>query len=193
MTNEQLGKLWAAIAAISLLYLVNSYLATQGGEPVFAAKLVAKAREPIALFAIIIGAPLLTLSALAAYLFAARSTTSDSWFGRVPVVWFNSIDVNSPEGRWYQRLTLFIFTILPALSFIHFFWIIATADVCAAKPIAHITGAWDWSALKTIDDPARLGGILLPAQGSPPFRQMAISRYTICLGPYKSPKARPTE
>ena len=70
MTNKQLAKLWAAIAAILLFYLINSYLATQGGEPLFDTKLVAKAREPIALFAIIIGAPLLLLSALTAQLYA---------------------------------------------------------------------------------------------------------------------------
>ena len=168
MTNKQLAKLWAAIAAILLFYLINSYLATQGGEPLFDTKLVAKAREPIALFAIIIGAPLLLLSALTAQLYATRSETSESWFGRLPVFWFDAIDVNSPEGRWYQRLTLFIFTILPTLSFIHFFRIVIAADVCASKPVAHPSGAWDWSALKSINDPARLGGVLTQVQGSAP-------------------------
>ena len=88
MTETQLAKLWTAIASVSLLYLINSYLATQGGEPLFDTKLVAKAREPIALFAIVIGAPMLFLSALAAQLFAKRSVTSNSWFHRLPVFWF---------------------------------------------------------------------------------------------------------
>ena len=169
MTQEQLSKLWSAIGALLLYYTLNSYLATQGAEPVFPAPLLTKAREPIAIFAILIGAPLLFLVASVGRVFASRAAGPS--LGRIPVLWFDKIDSDSPEGRWYQRLALTAFTMLPALSFLHFFRILTTADVCASFPTAHKTTAWSLTAFTTLNDPARLGG-LLTRDPAPPHEMM---------------------
>ena len=134
--------------------MLNSYLVTQGGEPVFGAQLFVKAREPIALFAIIIGAPLLILSAMIARLYATR--IKKKGLARIPLFWFDEIDTNSPEGRWYQRLVILVFTVLPALSFLHFIYIVISGNVCAH---GHITTVWDSTAMG-FNDAVRLGGEL---------------------------------
>jgi hypothetical protein len=148
LTQEQLGKLWSAIGALLLFYSLNSYLATQGGETVFSIKLFVKAREPIALFGVIIGASLLFLVAVVGRLFASRS--DPPWHNRIPVVWFNKIDTASSEERWYQTIIIVGFTILPALSLVHSYLIVEAATVCVRSSPSRTTNVWDWSAFETL-------------------------------------------
>ncbi len=176
MNQEHLAKLWRAIGAVLLFYSLNSYLATQGGETVFSVKLFVKAREPIALFGIIIGAPLLFLGAVVGRSFASRS--GPTWHNRIPVVWFNEIDTASSEGRWYQRIMIVGLTILPALSLIHFFLIVEAASVCVRSSPARTTNVWDWSALETLDDPTRIGGILNRA-AQPPICENGVTFFPV--------------
>ncbi|WP_149911018.1 hypothetical protein [Agrobacterium tumefaciens] len=153
MTQSQLGKIWFVISAFLLYYTLNSWLVTQGGQEIFGAKLVVAKRVPAAIIAILICSVLLILASRIGRLYALRS--GPSWHARVPVVGFDAIDTGSREGKIYQRAMLFFFSILPIAGLIHFWFIVSSAKVLP-KGSGKSTGIWDWSALTTLNDPARI-------------------------------------
>jgi hypothetical protein len=155
MTTQQIGKVWAVISALLLYYALNSWIVSQGGNEIFGAKLVISNRIPAAMIAIAICSILLAITSLIGRTYALRAGAS--WPERIPLVGFESIDTKSPEGKLYQGAFLALFSLLPAISLIHFWWQFSNAHVVTTKdPPQHIESVWSWSGLTSWSDPARI-------------------------------------
>jgi hypothetical protein len=153
MTRLQIAKLWSVVSAVLLYYSLNSWLASQGGQEIFAVKLVAAGRVPTALLAILICAILITATSWIGQLFAKRS--GPSWHDRIPVVGFESIETASTEGKIYQGVMLVLLSLLPAASLAHFWHILAGAKVVTTGESPRLARSiWDWAALSSFDNPA---------------------------------------
>jgi len=155
MTPQQMSKVWTVIGLLLLYYALNTYLVTQGGNPVFGATLITK-RIPAAMLAILICTFLFLLCSLIGIDFARKNgpTCAD----RIPVVGFEQINTAAREARLYQYIMLGVFSLVPILCLIHFWSLFWTADIATARnptePIAG--GIWDWDALASLNDPARI-------------------------------------
>jgi hypothetical protein len=154
MTNLQLRIVWLAISTLLLAYASDSYLVTQGGSGIFGVKLIASTRIPVAVFAIPICSVLLAVSSWVGRIYALR--TGPTPYERIPVLGFESINLASKEGKVYQGFTLFIFSVLPPLSLIHFWDLFLGAKVAATgNPMKRFDSVWDWSHFGW-NDPARI-------------------------------------
>jgi hypothetical protein len=155
MTSQQIGKLWTVISAVLLYYALNSWLVTQGGNEIFGMKLIVMSRIPAAMIAIPVCSILLLICSLIGRAYSRR--TGPKWHDRIPVVGFDSIDTGSSEGKIYQGAMIILLSILPALSLMHFWRLFATARVVTTTdPAQPIESIWSWSALTSLDDPARI-------------------------------------
>lgn len=167
MTPQQLGKVWTVLGALLAYYAVNSWIVSQGGNEIFGAKLVLSSRVPAAMMAIPICSVLLILTSWIGWLYARR--TGNHWHERIPIVGFENLQTKSGEGRVYQGGMLALFSLLPALAFIHFWWVFAAADVVTkADQTKQITSnMWSWSALTSWSDPARICTDYIPSSPIP--------------------------
>jgi hypothetical protein len=155
MTPQQIGKVWTVISAFFLYYALNTWIVTQGGNEIFGAKLIVSHRIPAAMMGIPICLALLLISSLVGMMYAER--TGPRWHDRIPVVGFESILTGSREGKLYQGAMITFLSILPAASLIHFWRLFGNARVVTTKnPTQPIDSIWSWSALTTLDDPARI-------------------------------------
>jgi hypothetical protein len=155
MTPEQLSKIWTVLSLFLLYYALNTYIATQGGNEIFDAKLVVSHRIPAAMMGIPICAIVLLLGSLVGIDYARRN--GPSWHSRIPIVGFSSINTGSREGKIYQGVMLTVLSVLPAVSLIHFWILFSRAQLVTTKnPPKPIGSIWDWSALVSLDDPARI-------------------------------------
>lgn len=155
MTPLQLSKLWFVLSLALLYYALNSYVATQGGESIFDAKIISTGKAAAAVTAIPICSFLLLVSSAIGWLHAKRK--DGAWHARIPIVGFDEIDTASREGRAYQAANLTIFSLLPALSLPHF-WFTALGYPVAYKVGAPVEkfGLLDLHRLTTLDNPARI-------------------------------------
>ncbi|TGP52549.1 hypothetical protein EN873_14860 [bacterium M00.F.Ca.ET.230.01.1.1] len=155
MTQSQLSKVWFVVSALLLYYALNSWVVAQGGEEIFGAKVVMKARVPAVMIAIPICSILLTLTSLVGRLYSLRA--GSKWHERIPVVGFEGIDTGSREGRVYQGVMITVFSLLPAIALVYFWCTFLSATVMLndgkKDPGASL---WDWSQLRTLNDPARI-------------------------------------
>jgi len=155
MTQAQLGRVWFVVSAFQLYYALNSWIVAQGGNEIFGAKLVVSNKVPAAMIAIPICAILLFGSSLIGRLFALRGGTS--WHERIPIVGFDAIDTASREGRIYQGAMILMFSLLPSVAMVYFWRSFLTANVMLNDGSKTLLGSiWDWSSLKTLNDPARI-------------------------------------
>lgn len=155
MTQSQLSKVWFVVSALLLYYTLNSWVVAQGGEEIFGAKLVMKARVPAVMIAIPICSILLALTSLVGRVYALRG--GSHWHARIPVVGFDAIETGSREGRVYQGAMIVVFSVLPAIALVYFWCTFLSATVMLndgkKDPGASL---WDWSELRTLNDPARI-------------------------------------
>jgi hypothetical protein len=166
MTREQISKIWTVVSLFLLYYAVNTYLVTQGGQPVFGATLISISRIPAATLGIPICSLLLVVCSLIGIDYAHKS--EPAWAARVPLVGFEKIDARSREGKVYQGTMLAVLTLLPLASLIHFWILFTTADLVTTKnPAVRIPSVWSWSALSTLDDPARICSTLRVGNNPP--------------------------
>jgi hypothetical protein len=166
MTREQISKIWTVVSLFLLYYAVNTYLVTQGGQPVFGATLISISRIPAATLGIPICSLLLIVCSLIGINYAHKS--EPMWAARIPLVAFEKIDVRSREGKIYQGTMLAALTLLPLVSLVHFWNLFATADLVTTKnPAVHIPSVWSWSALTSLDDPARICSVLRVGSNPP--------------------------
>jgi hypothetical protein len=160
MSQQQIAKLWTIMSLALLYYAMNTWLVTQGGAEIFDVKLILSGRVTAALMAIPICAILMAITSCGGALYAKR-TALNNWHARIPVVGFEEIDTSSTEGRWYQALMLVLFSVLPAFALVHFWLIVSGAPVITTGATPRMAAnIWDPSAMRGLDDPARICGAL---------------------------------
>ncbi len=156
MTQQQLSKIWTVVGLFLLYYALNTWIVVQGGQEIFGAKLIVGNRVPAAMWGIPVTCLVLFVSSLVGLRYAQR-TAPGNWHDRIPIVGFESIVTNSPEGKVYQAVMLFLLSLLPAAVLIHFWRIFNSAKVVTTDdPPRPVGSIWDWSALTKLDDPARI-------------------------------------
>lgn len=158
MTQSQLAKIWVSLGLFLLYYSLNSWIVTQGGQEIFGAKLVLSTRVPAALIAIPLCSVVMMAWAIVGTFYARRD--GQTWYYRIPVAFFDSIDTGSAEGRIYQAANFGLVLILPLCALAHFWDIVLSAPLLSTGPAPHAVGLWDWNALGNWDNPARLCGAL---------------------------------
>lgn len=159
MTSQQMSKVWMVVSLGLLYYALNSYLVTQGAAPIFSATLIVSNRVPAAMLGIPICSILLLISSLIGIDFARKN--GPAWADRIPLVGFEQINTMATEAKAYQGFMLAVLSFLPAASLIHFWILFCKADLVTTKnPPRLLNSIWDWSALTSLDDPARICNIL---------------------------------
>jgi hypothetical protein len=170
MTPQQISKVWTVLSLALLYYALNTYLVTQGGAPIFGATLIVSNRIPAAMMGIPICSLLLLVCSLIGMDYTHKSRSN--WADRIPLVGFEKIDTASREAKFYQGTMLALLSALPVVALIHFWSVFSEAYAVTTKnPPAVIPSIWNWSALTSLSDPARVCNIfhLQPgASGSPP-------------------------
>jgi hypothetical protein len=132
---------------------------TQGGNEIFGSKLIVSTRVPAAMMGIPICSVLLLLCSLIGIDYARKN--GPAWPDRIPLVGFEQINTGSREGKLYQGIMLAALSLLPVVSLIHFWNLFSHAHVVTTKnPPVLIPSIWSWSALVSLDDPARVCTIL---------------------------------
>lgn len=157
MTLPQISKVWTVVSVFLLYYALNTYIVVQGGSPIFGATLIVNVNSqiPAAMMGIPICSVLLILSAIVGIDHALQS--GPRWADRIPLVGFESIDTKKREAKIYQGMMLFLLSVLPVISLIHFWKVFCTARLVTTKnPPQPIDSIWSWKALVSLDDPARI-------------------------------------
>jgi hypothetical protein len=165
MTPQQIGKVWSVVGLAMLYYALNTWIVTQGGQEIFGAKLVISHRFPAAMVGIPICAVLLFIGSSVGLVYANRS--GPAWHNRIPIVGFEAIDTDSQEGKVYQGAMIALLSGLPVVALAHFWSVFNRAPlVTAGNTPQEIKSIWDWSALTSWDDPARLCVAYSPGSAS---------------------------
>ncbi|MGX1233616.1 hypothetical protein AB7M71_006708 [Bradyrhizobium japonicum] len=171
MTQQQLSKIWTVVGLFLLYYALNTWIVVQGGQEMFGAKLIVGNRVPAAMWGIPVTCLVLFVNSLVGLRYAQR-TPPGNWHDRIPIVGFESIVTNSPEGKVYQGVMLFLLSLLPATVLIHFWRIFNSAMVVTTDdPPKPVSSIWDWSALTKLDDPARICTDLIHMGGNNDLRE----------------------
>lgn len=187
MTQAQIAKLWTIVGIFQLYYVLNTWIVTQGGQEIFGAKLLLSSRVPAAMLGILICAALSIIVSALGTIYARRATSP--WANRVPVVGFDEIDGHSREGTAYQGVMLSLISALPLLSLIHFWDVLSKGKIVVNSSPPRRAGMWDWTALISLDDPARIctdlaeGATLACAKGAtffPLAEPLVLAILTIC-------------
>ncbi|SFM85547.1 hypothetical protein SAMN05216573_10516 [Bradyrhizobium sp. Rc3b] len=166
MSNQQMSKVWTVVGLFLLYYALNTWIVTQGGQEIFGAKLIVSNRAPAAMWGIPIICIALFLNSIVGTHYARR--TGPNWHERVPIVGFDNISSGTREGRFYQGSMLALLSLLPAVALLHFWRLFLSANVVTTeKPPREASSIWDWSALTTLNDPARICTDLVREGGIP--------------------------
>lgn len=153
MNVAQLSKLWLVVGTLLLFYALNSWIVTQGGDPIFSGSVISKDRAPAAVVAIPVGSILLALASAVGWLHATRA--SGKWHSRIPIAFFETLDMNRLEARVYQASMLVALSLVPTLALVHFWSIFVTeAVVFRDGSVARSGGVLQWAKLTTLDNPA---------------------------------------
>jgi hypothetical protein len=155
VSEQQISKIWTVIGLFLLYYVLNTWIVTQGGQEIFGAKLIVSHRAPAAMWGIPIACLALLANSLVGIHYARQ--TGPGWSNRVPLVGFEKINRDSREGKIYQGSMLALLSLVPAMALIHFWWIFVLSRVVTTQdPPQPIASVWSWSALTTLNDPARI-------------------------------------
>jgi hypothetical protein len=162
MTAQQISKVWTVVSLALLYYALNTYLVTQGGQPIFGTTLIVGNRIPAAMMGIPICSALLLMSSLIGIDYARKG--GPTWPDCIPVVGFKHINTESLDAKFYQVVMLTLLSVLPLFAIGHFWWVFGDAHAVTTKnPAVEIPGIWSWSALTSVNDPARICNIFHPA------------------------------
>lgn len=157
MSSQQLSKIWTLVSLFLLYYAVNTYLATQGGLPIFGANLVMTARMPAAF----LGIPICAVALLVASLIGLDNARKEgpAWADRIPLVGFEKINSAAIDAKLYQAFMLFLLTVLPVVALAHFWSVIWGASVATTGNERHSVrgGIWDSNGFQWLfDNPASI-------------------------------------
>jgi hypothetical protein len=158
MTSQQISKVWTVLSLALVYYSLNTYLVTQGGAAIFGATLIVSIRIPAAMMGIPICSILLLLCSLIGADYAGKDHLN--WTDRIPLVGFDQIDTATREAKLYHGTMLALLSFLPAVALIHFWSTFSEAFAVTTKnPPVQIPSIWSWSALTSLNDPARVCNI----------------------------------
>jgi hypothetical protein len=99
MSNNDLAKVWKGLSLALLFYVLNTWLSSQGGQPVFSVKLLHGGREGGAVLAIIVGGILLSIASVIGHAFASRNINLP-WTQRIPIVWIDGVEHTIKSSFW---------------------------------------------------------------------------------------------
>jgi hypothetical protein len=128
MTQAHLSKLFGAVGLVLLVVAVNTWLASQGANPILSIPLLSRERPAMAFLGLALVSLLLGLTCSVGLLHARRY--GNGWASRSPVVWLDGLNVASPEGTAFQAAVLFLFIAVPVAAAIHFADIVWTSKLC---------------------------------------------------------------
>lgn len=155
MSEQQISKVWTVIGLFLLYYVMNTWIVTQGGQEIFGAKLIVSSRAPAAMWGIPVASIALLLNSVVGTYYAGR--TGPRWSNRVPVVGFEKINPDSREGKFYQGSMLALLSLVPTVALAHFWRLLILSNVVTTDdPPRPVSSIWSWSALTTLNDPARI-------------------------------------
>jgi len=156
VTAVQLQRLWTVIGVVLVYWTINSWIVSQGGQEVFGVKLVSSKPVPAALIAIPVCSMLLILTSVIGCAYARRFGLG-IWTTRIPVVGIDALRPRSTEAYLYQGFMLTLFSLVPVAGLVHFWDKVRTAKiVTTGTPPTPVDSMWNWSALTTWNDPARI-------------------------------------
>jgi hypothetical protein len=115
MDQATLAKLWTVIGAVLFYFSVNVWSITQGGNlalPVSLLKEDKVTRYGASIYGLVVAGLLLVAEMLLTRLYAVRSGKID-WTERLPIAGALPLEMNRPEARWYQRILLTGFLLVP--------------------------------------------------------------------------------
>lgn len=163
MSIGQLAKLWTALSVFVLYYAVNSWLVSQGGKPILDANLIVEDRVPAAVAGIFICSTMLAVAATIGWIYAKRVERSagmadgPSWAGRVPVVFFDELDLSDTIAQAYQGIMLVLTILVPCISLVHFWNRMLGASIYTTGNSPIKVDTWDFGVtLAQWNDPARI-------------------------------------
>lgn len=163
MKPAHLTTIWAVLSVFLVAYAVGVVAYTQGGAastvkiPIIDLPLVIAGRGPAAVAGLIVCTVTLILSATVGWAYARQSKPFDKWYSRIPVVGLKDMVPGDVMSRFYQGLVLFVFLVPPIYAIVHFWRIMLGSRVVTTDPTPKPTaGVWDWSALTSLNDPARI-------------------------------------
>jgi hypothetical protein len=157
MSGEQLTRIWGILALLLLFYVSNTWLSSQGAQPILDVELLDPRRVAGALMALVVCPPLLALTATIGDIYRSRHADGRFWQA-VPVPGIGSLDPIAGEARAYIFAEIFLVYILPILSFAHFGRIVLGADVCANEPHSPGLSVWSIPDLWQLNSGYRLDG-----------------------------------
>lgn len=118
MTLDQIRQVWTAVGIFIAFFALDTWLRTQGLEPIFGSRLPSEQRAASAVLGLVVTGVGSMYLLYMARLFQTRS--EGRWTDRVPVAFLKRLDTGRAESRHYQRLFVTLFHVLPLLASIHF-------------------------------------------------------------------------
>lgn len=156
MSRANLTALWASLGLFLVYYAVNSYIRTQGGEPILDAKLVVSGRTPAAVVGIVVCSVTLLLVALVGRRYARHPRSGHEWHRRLPVVGLKGLNTGSTDGQVYQAASLVVFLGLPLIALVHFWRVMLNSPVVSNTTQLPLS-LWDLGAfLAQPNNPAKI-------------------------------------
>lgn len=160
MTNAQLNKLWTTISCFVLIFSVDSWMRTQGIEPIFGSKLPHSQRIASAVFGYLVTSISMFFQFYVAKIYSLRQ--SGSFLSRLPIAFFKSLNMDQSESKFYQLFMYFFMYIVPFFALIHFFSIITKGSYhvyndCCSNIINVSYSVWKWPEKYILDEGFRLG------------------------------------
>ncbi len=108
---------------------------------------------PAAVVGIFVCSTLLTAASVLGFVFARGAPV---WHRRIPVVGLKGLVTSSKSGSAFQAAVLICFSLLPALSLVHFWRLMLNAPVMDREG-SRLTTVFDWGPTeRTLNDPARI-------------------------------------
>lgn len=147
MTDTQLCKVWTTTGLFLLALSLDSWLRTQGLEPMFGSKLPHDDRTASALLGFIFTGAGMGLLLRIAFFYTSRQQTG-SLSSRLPIAFFATLDTSKKESIFYQRTFYLLFNTLPLMAMFHFYKLVIDSkyfvnDGCV-KLKSPAFSVWEW-------------------------------------------------
>lgn len=156
MPTDDVAKLWKAVSLFLLLLVANTWIHTQGGQPIFDVKLIHTSRVGSALFCLIIGSVILSIAAILGRNYAQR--IAGRWEQKIPLLWISAIEPGARLARWYQGTVLTFLVAVPAAGLAHFAGIVNAGTLCHRASQTPLLSASLWARLPaSFKDTYRIG------------------------------------
>ena len=122
MNDIQLCKVWTVLGLFISVFTLDSWMRTQGLDPLFGSSLPHNQRPASAIFRFVVIVVLAPLHLYTAITYSKRQV--GSFHNKVPIAFFVSLDTKATEAKIFQSLMYFALHIFPVLGVIHFYRLI---------------------------------------------------------------------